>query len=74
MANKKSYGFKSKGGNVASVTFEGNKKPDKKTLEALSTLVDLAFNHVAKPKTYPCPNCQGCGCTTCGGFGYITKQ
>lgn len=20
---------------------------------------------------YDCPNCQGCGCTTCGGAGYL---
>lgn len=72
MANKKSYWMKSKGGNVASVTFEGSKKPSKKVVEALSTMIDLAVNHVPKPETYPCPNCQGCGCTTCGGFGTLT--
>lgn len=73
MENRKSYGFKSKNGNMASVTFTGGKKPDKKTLEALSTMVDLAFTKLKeKPKTYPCPNCQGCGCTTCGGFGSLT--
>lgn len=22
-------------------------------------------------KRYDCPNCQGCGCTTCAGFGYL---
>jgi len=67
--------MKSKGGNVASVTIEGNGKPSEKQLEALSTMIDLAFEKLKKePKTYPCPNCQGCGCTTCGGFGYITEQ
>lgn len=24
-----------------------------------------------KEDPQPCPNCQGCGCTTCGGSGYI---
>lgn len=70
--NKRSFGFKSKSGNVASVTFEGKGKPSKKQLEALSTLVDLAFNKTSKPKTYPCNNCQGCGCPTCGGSGTLT--
>lgn len=50
--NKKSYGFKSKNGNVASVTFEGNKKPSEKTLEALSTMIDLAYTNL-KPNHQP---------------------
>jgi len=68
----KSYGFKSKKGNVASVTLVGDKNPDKKTLDALSTLVDLAFDKTTPLQTYPCHNCQGCGCTTCGGAGTLT--
>lgn len=40
--------MKSKGGNVASVTFEGSKKPPKKVLEALSTMIDLAFKKQIK--------------------------
>ena len=43
MKSKKSYWMKSKEGNIASVTFEGSKKPSKKTVKALSTLIDLAF-------------------------------
>lgn len=50
MKNKKSYWMKSKEGNVASVTFEGSKKPSKKTVEALSTMIDLAFRHLSKQK------------------------
>lgn len=38
--------MKSKGGNVASVTFDGSKKPSQKTLEALSTMIDLAFKQL----------------------------
>jgi len=40
--------MKSKDGNVASVTFEGSKKPSKKTVEALSTMIDLAFKNLKK--------------------------
>ncbi len=46
--NKKSYFVKSNKGNIASVTFEGSKKPSKKTVEALKTIIDLAFNHLSK--------------------------
>lgn len=46
MKNNKSYWMKSKGGNVASVTFNGSKKPSKKVLEALSTMIDLAFKNI----------------------------
>jgi hypothetical protein len=48
MKNKKSYWMKSKEGNVASVTFEGSRKPSKKTVEALSTMIDLAFHKLSK--------------------------
>lgn len=33
-------------------------------------LEDIKQKHV--PETVPCPNCQGCGCTTCGGYGTLT--
>ena len=26
---------------------------------------------INKKEPQPCPNCQGCGCTTCGGGGYL---
>jgi len=70
MDKYKSFGMKTKKGNVASVTITG-KKPSKKSLEALEKLIDLAAE---KPilQTYPCQNCQGCGCTTCGGAGTLT--
>jgi len=48
--NKKSYLIKTKAGNIASATFEGSKKPSKKTVEALSTMIDLAFVHLQTPK------------------------
>jgi len=38
----KSYGIKTKAGNVASVTFTKNKKPTKKVLLALEKMIDLA--------------------------------
>lgn len=47
---KKSYLIKSEKGNVASVTFNGNKKPSNKTVKVLSTIIDLAFNHKPKRK------------------------
>lgn len=34
--------------------------------EALEELIEIA----RKQNTYG-PNCQGCGCTTCNGSGYI---
>ena len=43
MKSKKSYWMKSKGGNVASTTFEGSKKPSKKTIKIISLLIDLAY-------------------------------
>lgn len=53
MRTKKSYWLKSKDGNIASVTFEGKKKPTKKVVEALSTMIDLAFKHIPKSNSNP---------------------
>ena len=51
----KSYGIKTKKGNVASVTFENDKKPSKKVIKALSHLVDIAFNELSKKQKFPNP-------------------
>ena len=32
----------------------------------------LAADKANEPTTYPCPNCQGCGCPTCNGYGTLT--
>jgi len=51
MKTKKSYLINSKEGN-ASATFEGSKKPSKKTIEALCKMVEIAFKELKKqPKT-----------------------
>lgn len=42
--------MKSKEGNVASVTFEGSKKPSKKMINALSVMIDLALRDCNKTK------------------------
>jgi len=73
MVNKKSYGLKTKEGNIASVTFDGKRKPSKKVIESISTMVDLAAKMPVE-KHVPCNNCQGGGCSVCNGFGYWIEQ
>lgn len=34
--------------------------------------LEKAIKILELPKKYDCPNCQGNGCTTCNGFGYLT--
>lgn len=55
----KRYAFKSKNGHVASVTVNGGRRPNKKVQEALSTLVDLAYDELEKqpPKAKPMERC-----------------
>ncbi len=42
MKERRSYGIVTKKVNKASATFVGNKKPSKKTIEALYKMIDLA--------------------------------
>jgi len=53
---------------------------DKKTNTEMTFLFEneneLLWSHipntVKETEQYPCNNCQGCGCTTCGGSGFLT--
>ena len=48
MKNKKSYWIKTENGNIGRATFDGNKKPSKKVLDALCKAIDLANKELEK--------------------------
>lgn len=38
-------------------------------LERLINIMVKSAKQIESKETQPCNNCQGCGCTTCDGFG-----
>lgn len=46
-------------------------KPFVETLKEFQSAIKNDNQNEQNVKRYDCPNCQGCGCTTCGGFGYL---